>query len=66
MARSGSSIDRSDETIAREYDRLRAEKVNQLFADDSTHTSRAGAELNAAMVAQVLREVPVAQFLREQ
>jgi lysophospholipase L1-like esterase len=44
-----------NETIAREYDALGPEKVEPLFADEHTHTSRAGAELNARVVADGLR-----------
>jgi lysophospholipase L1-like esterase len=50
-----------NETIAREYDRLGTEKVDALFADEHTHTNRAGAELNAAIIAAGL-----AQFLTPQ
>jgi hypothetical protein len=32
--------------------------VNGLFADAHTHTSRAGAELNAAIVTAALRALP--------
>lgn len=39
-----------NEIIARQYDELGPEKVEPLFADPHTHTSRAGAELNAASV----------------
>ena len=39
-----------NETIAAQYDRLGPEKVDPLFADPHTHTSWAGAELNAASV----------------
>jgi lysophospholipase L1-like esterase len=55
-----------NETIAREYDRLGPEKVDGLFADEHTHTNRAGAELNAAIVAagvQGLKQISLAQFL---
>ncbi len=38
------------EIIARRYENLGAEKVNDLFGDDHTHTNRAGAEVNAACV----------------
>lgn len=44
-----------NELVAREYDRLGPDKVNALFADEHTHTSRAGAELNAALVRDALR-----------
>ena len=36
-----------NEIIARRYDELGPEKVEPLFADPDTHTTRAGAELNA-------------------
>src|SRR5581483_5756015 len=39
-----------NEIIARRYDALGEAKVDPLFADPHTHTSRAGAELNAACV----------------
>jgi rhamnogalacturonan acetylesterase len=39
-----------NEIIARRYDALGEEKVETLFADPHTHTSRAGAELNAECV----------------
>jgi lysophospholipase L1-like esterase len=55
-----------NEMIAREYDRLGADKVEPLFADEHTHTTRAGAELNAAIVAagiRSLKESPLTQFL---
>jgi lysophospholipase L1-like esterase len=38
------------EIIARRYDELGPEQVEPLFADPHTHTSRAGAELNAECV----------------
>ena len=38
------------EIIARRYDALGEEKVEPLFGDPHTHTSRAGAELNAECV----------------
>ncbi len=40
--------------ISREYEKLGRKKVDALFADKHTHTSKAGAELNAAMVAEQL------------
>ncbi len=55
-----------NERIAREYDKLGPEKVDPLFADPHTHTSRAGAELNARVVIEALRalpENPLAGFL---
>ena len=47
-----------NERIAREYDALGPEKVDALFADPHTHTSRAGAELNAAVVVAGLKALP--------
>ena len=44
-----------NELIAREYDRLGSEGVEPLFADEITHTSRQGAELNAAIAANAIR-----------
>ena len=55
------------EIIARRYDELGAEKVEPLFADPHTHTSLAGADLNAACVVEGLRALPDAplnKFLR--
>jgi lysophospholipase L1-like esterase len=44
-----------NEIIAAKYDALGAEKVEPLFGDEHTHTSRAGAELNADCVVEGLR-----------
>jgi len=44
-----------NEIIAARYDALGPEKVEPLFADEHTHTSRAGAELNADCVIECLR-----------
>jgi lysophospholipase L1-like esterase len=55
-----------NENIAKQYDALGAEKVEALFADEHTHTSRAGAELNAATVVagiRSLKEIPLAEYL---
>jgi len=41
--------------IADRYEALGQEKVKALFAGDHTHTSPAGAELNAALVAEALK-----------
>ncbi len=46
------------EEIARRYEALGEAAVDALFADAHTHTSRAGAELNAAIVAEALRALP--------
>ena len=47
-----------NEMIARRYDVLGEEKVEALFADPHTHTSRAGAELNAECVVAGLKALP--------
>jgi lysophospholipase L1-like esterase len=51
--------------IAAQYDQLGPEKVEPLFADPHTHTSRAGAELNAASVVAGLKALhhnPLAHY----
>jgi len=56
-----------NEIIARKYDALGAEKVEPLFGDEHTHTSRAGAELNADCVVEGLkglRQNPLAAYLK--
>ncbi len=56
-----------NERIAARYDALGAEKVEPLFGDEHTHTSRAGAELNAETVIEALRSLktnPVASYLK--
>lgn len=50
-------IDLND-LVATRYEQLGETAVNGLFADAHTHTSRAGAELNAAIVAAALRALP--------
>lgn len=53
-----------NEIIARRYDALGEAKVESLFADPHTHTSRAGAELNAECVVaglKALKDDPVAK-----
>jgi lysophospholipase L1-like esterase len=55
-----------NERIAARYDALGPEKVELLFGDPHTHTSRAGAELNAQVVAegiQALDDRRLAGFL---
>jgi lysophospholipase L1-like esterase len=47
-----------NELIAARYDALGEAQVNPLFADEHTHTSEAGAKLNAEVVAKALRELP--------
>lgn len=57
-----------NERVAQRYDALGEEKVNALFSDAHTHTSAAGAELNAEVVVAALRELPenpLREFLRE-
>lgn len=46
------------EIIARRYDALGANQVNELFGDDHTHTNPAGAELNAECVVSGLKALP--------
>jgi len=56
-----------NEIIARRYDELGPEKVEPLFGDPHTHTSRAGAELNADCVIAGLKALkvnPVAGYLK--
>jgi lysophospholipase L1-like esterase len=56
-----------NERIAAAYDAMGAEKVEPMFGDPHTHTSRAGAELNAAMVIEGLKALaddPLAQYLK--
>lgn len=47
-----------NEIIARRYDALGEAAVEPLFADPHTHTSRAGAELNAECVVAGLKALP--------
>jgi lysophospholipase L1-like esterase len=47
-----------NEIIARKYDALGEAAVEPLFADPHTHTSRAGAELNADCVVAGLKALP--------
>jgi len=54
-----------NEIIASRYDELGPEKVEPLFADPHTHTSRAGAELNAECVIaglKALKPDPLAAY----
>jgi lysophospholipase L1-like esterase len=58
-----------NEIISRRYDDLGPEKVEPLFADPHTHTSLAGAKLNAACVVEGLKSLkrnPLAPYLRSQ
>ena len=57
-----------NEIVARNYEELGAEKVETLFSGDSTHTSREGAELNAASVIaglKGLKKNPLARYLSD-
>ncbi len=47
-----------NEIIARKYDAMGEEKVEGMFADPHTHTSRVGAELNAQCVVAGLKALP--------
>jgi lysophospholipase L1-like esterase len=47
-----------NEHIAARYDALGQAAVDPLFADEHTHTSKAGAELNAGIVAEGLAALP--------
>src|SRR5215813_4261134 len=54
-----------NEIIARQYEVMGAEKVEPLFADEHTHTTLAGAELNAACVISGLKALkpdPLASY----
>jgi lysophospholipase L1-like esterase len=56
-----------NELIASRYDRMGEAEVTPLFADQRVHTTRAGAELTAAVVMSalhMLRENPVKDFER--
>jgi len=57
-----------NEIIARQYEELGLEKVNALFADEHTHTTEAGAKLNARCVLtglELLKPNPLAPFLHD-
>jgi hypothetical protein len=51
-------LDRITEIIARRYDALGEAAVEPLFGDPHSHTSGAGAELNAECVAAGLKALP--------
>jgi lysophospholipase L1-like esterase len=50
--------------IADRYQRMGEEKVKELFPGDHTHTSAAGADLNASLVVSVLKTLPGQPFAR--
>jgi lysophospholipase L1-like esterase len=55
-----------NEIVARHYEELGQEKVNNLFADEHTHTNPEGAKLNAQCVVEGLRalkDCPLAKYL---
>jgi lysophospholipase L1-like esterase len=57
-----------NEIVARRYDALGEAQVEPLFADPNTHTSRAGAELNAECVVaglKALRSDPLEPYFSE-
>lgn len=58
----GASFIDLNEMVAREYEKLGPEKVEALFADKRTHTTPAGAELNARCVVAGLRALPGGRF----
>ena len=51
--------------IAGKYDAFGAEKVNEMYYADHTHTSETGAKLNAASVSEEIQQqqLPLAKFL---
>ena len=56
-----------NELVAREYDKLGAENVDPLFADQHTHTSWDGAVLTAKILAEAIRqltELPLAGYAK--
>jgi len=58
-----------NEIIAKKYDALGPERVETLFGDEHTHTTLAGAELNAACVIAGLKELkddPLASYFARQ
>ncbi len=54
-----------NELISKKYEELGPEKVEPMFGDPHTHTSRAGAELNASIIAAAIKDqhLPLAAFL---
>ncbi|HEX8138089.1 MAG TPA: rhamnogalacturonan acetylesterase [Pyrinomonadaceae bacterium] len=57
-----------NEIIAAKYDAMGPEKVDAMFADPHTHTSLAGAELNASMVVsglKALKKNPLAPYFSD-
>lgn len=58
----GASFIDLNEMVALRYEKLGQEKVEPLFADKGTHTTVAGAQLNAECVVAGLRALPGAPF----
>lgn len=58
----GASFIDLNEMVALRYEKLGQEKVEPLFADKGTHTTMAGAQLNAECVLAGLRALPGAPF----
>lgn len=56
-AATGSFFIDLNNNIANKYDAMGAEKVKPLFIGDHTHTSKEGAQLNAATVAESLKQI---------
>jgi lysophospholipase L1-like esterase len=57
-----------NEIVAKQYDKLGPDKVNALFEGDHTHTSAAGAQMNAAAVVEGIKELkdcPLVRYLRQ-
>jgi hypothetical protein len=57
------------ERIAERYDSMGETAVTALFTNQRVHTTRAGAELNASIVAAALRALadnPAARYMRGQ
>jgi lysophospholipase L1-like esterase len=57
-AEEGAAFIDLNDLVAHRYEALGVERVEAMFADGHTHTSRAGAELTAAVVADALRKLP--------
>lgn len=58
-----------NDIVARYYEELGPEKVDQLFADEHTHTNPDGARLNAECVIEgirTLKDCPLNQYIRPQ
>ena len=68
MSMNARALDDDAARLTQRYDALGEEKVNPLFADPHTHTSRVGAELNAECVIAALKALksnPLAPYFTE-